>query len=476
MSPAVTAKVLAWLLLILGASQLVPWLAAWWYGETGAHFAATGAAGVVVGGTLVVSLRPVSQPLRPRDGFVVVVAGWLLASALGALPYLFSHALPLTDALFESTSGFTTTGATVLANLESQPRSLLLWRSLTQWLGGMGIIVFAIAVLPLLGVGGMQLFRAETPSPVAEKIAPRMAETARRLWLIYLGFTALEWLLLAVAGMPGFEALCHALTNVATGGFSTRDDSLRAFDSAAIEWIVIVFMVIGGINYVIHFELLTGRIRRALRDSELRYYLAMLAAASLVVFWLVTREPSADEGFRSAAFQAVSMMTGTGYHSALFDSWPVAAQIVLLFLMVLGGMAGSTTGAVKGLRVLLSFRVLSDALAQLVHPRAVQRVKHGDSPVPGEVLTGVWGFLTAYALLIALTTTVIAAEGFDLTTALSVGTSAVGNVGPALGAAGPIEGYGAFGPGTKLLLSAVMIAGRLEILAVLVLFHPRFRR
>jgi len=476
MNPALTAKVLGWLVAILGAFQLVPLTVAWAYGEPALHFAATAAVGLLFGGLLGGTIRPTDNQLRARDGFLVVVLGWVLASLLGALPYFISYSLPLPDAVFESAAGFTTTGATVLTGLEAQPRSLLVWRALTQWLGGMGIIVFAIAVLPLLGIGGMQLFRTEASGPVAEKVAPRMAETARRLWLIYVGFTAAELVLLVAAGMPPFEALCHAFTNAATGGFSTRDDSIRAFQSPAIEWIVIVFMVIGGVNYVIHWELLTGRIRQALRDSELRYYVTTLALASALVALLLWREPSEDGGPRGAIFQAVSVMTGTGYHSAEFDAWPVDVQLVLLLLMLLGGMAGSTTGAVKGLRVLISLRVLSDALGQLVHPRAVQRVKHDDVPVPPAVLTSIWAFLTAYGLLVAATAVVVAAEGGDLATSISVAVSAVGNVGPALGDAGPLEGYAHFGPGTKLFLAGVMIAGRLEILAVLVLFHPLFRR
>jgi trk system potassium uptake protein TrkH len=477
MNTALIAKVLGWLLAMLGGLLLVPCAVAWLYDEPSLHFLAASAVGILFGGLLGGTIRPARSQMRAREGFLVVVLGWLAASALGAIPYFISYALPLPDAIFESVSGFTTTGATVMTDLDGQPRSLLLWRAMTQWLGGMGIIVFAIAVLPLLGIGGMQLFRAETPGVVTEKIAPRMAATARRLWMIYLGFSALEFVLLAAAGMPAFEALCHAFTTAATGGFSTRDDSIRAFGSARIDWIVIVFMVIGGINYVLHFEMLTGRFRQALRDAELRYYLGTLVGITLVVAFLLRLEPTEDHGgLRGAAFQVTSMMTGTGYHTALFDQWPVDSQIVLLLLMLLGGMAGSTTGAVKGLRVLISIRVLSDALTQLVHPRAIQRVKHEDQPIPAEILTGVWAFLIAYGLLVAGTSVVVAAEGLDLVTAISVAVSAVGNVGPALGEAGPIDGYAHFDTDTKLVLASVMIMGRLEILPVLVIFHPRFRR
>jgi len=233
MNTAQTARILGGLAAILGLFQLLPMAVAWWHGEAVLHFAASAIVGLLFGGMLAFTIRPEVRSLRPRDGFVIVVAGWVLASALGALPYFLSASLPLADAFFESVAGFTTTGATVMSGLESQPRSLLLWRAMTQWLGGMGIIVFAVAVLPLLGVGGMQLFRTEASGPVAEKIAPRMAETARRLWLVYLGFTALQFGLLVIAGMSPFESLCHAFSTAATGGFSTRDDSIRAFGSAA---------------------------------------------------------------------------------------------------------------------------------------------------------------------------------------------------------------------------------------------------
>ncbi len=468
-------QILAWLGLGLGAFQLLPIATAWLYGEPTLPFVASALLAAVPGAILIGTLPRNPQPFRPRDGFVVVVLAWVVASLLGAAPYVFSSTAGVVDALFESSAGFTTTGATVLSGLEQQPRSILLWRSLTQWLGGMGIIVFAVALLPLLGVGGMQLFRAESPSPVTEKIAPRMAETARRLWLIYLGVTGAEIVLLSLAGMSVFEAVCHSMTTAATGGFSTRDDSIRAFASPAIEWIVIVFMVIGGINYAVHFELLTGRFRQALRDRELHYFLFMVGFVSILMTILLGRAGAEEDGIRKAAFQVVALMTGTGYHSAVFDEWPMGPQMILLVLMLLGGMAGSTTGGVKGMRVLLSLRVLSDAIIQQLHPKAVQRVKHDDRPVTNAVLSGVWGFLFAYALLVAFTAFWVAASGYDLATAVSVGASAVGNVGPALGDAGPTEGYAGFPAHTKLMLSAVMIAGRLEILAVLVFFAALFR-
>lgn len=470
-------KILGWLLVGMGAIQAAPLLVALGFGEPLLPFVASATSAIAVGLALALSAQPPGSHLRLRDGFVVVSFAWVLASLFGALPYLLTDVLAPLDALFESVAGFTTTGSTVIDHIEEAPRSLLLWRALTQWLGGMGIIVFAIAIVPMLGIGGMQLFQAEMPGPTVEKLRPRIVETARRLLLVYVGFTASAAALYAVAGMDPFEALCHALTTLSTGGFSTRDGSVGAFDSAAIDWLVIFFMTLGGINFALHYRLLSGRFRQVLADTEFGYFLSLLCVATFVVVWLLRGTGlEGEEALRKAAFHVVSIVTTTGYGTDDYVRWPPLAGVVLLQLMVLGGMAGSTSGGLKGLRVLLGASVLRNTLARMLHPRMVLRVKYGEQPVPFDVLTGIWSFITAYFAIAALAAAVVASAEYDLVTSASAALTALGNVGPGFGAVGPTETFSQLPGYVKATLAVCMLAGRLELFTVLVLFQPRFWR
>jgi trk system potassium uptake protein TrkH len=340
----------------------------------------------------------------------------------------------------------------------------------------MGIILFAVALMPLLGVGGMQLFKAEVPGPVADKLTPRVAVTARRLWLIYVGFTGVEWVLLVAAGMTRYEALCHSLTTMSTGGFSTLDGSIGGFNSALIEWIIIVFMMLAGVNFVLHYRLLTGRISSVLRDAELRYYLLLLGGAAIVVYWALIRsmEPGS---FRTALFQVVSITTTTGYTTVNFEGWPAIALLVLLQGMILGGMAGSTSGGVKSLRVLIGMKALSSVFNRLGHRTAVGHpVRYESKRVPDDVLAGVWAFFTAYFLIVAVVACVVGAAGYDILTSLSAALTSVGNVGPGLAEIGPFDNFAHFPSAVKLTLCFAMIAGRLELFTILILFHRDFWR
>jgi trk system potassium uptake protein TrkH len=421
--------------------------------------------------------RTTDRRLRPRDGFLVVALGWVIASLAGALPYAFAGALEPLDAFFESVSGFTTTGSTVVTDTTALDRALLLWRAVTQWLGGMGIIVFTIAVLPLLGIGGMQLFKAEVPGPVADKVSPRVAETARRLWLVYVGFTAAEALALMAAGVTPFEALCHAMTTLATGGFSTRNQSVGEYDSALVSWVITFFMLIAGVNFVLHYRLLTGRVRSVWRDAELRYYLLVAGGATAIVAAALWRSGrSGGEAMTQAAFNTVSILTTTGYVTADFERWPSIAQFIFLQLMILGGMTGSTAGGVKSLRALLGLRAVRLAFDRAVHPRVVRPVKHAGRPVPEEILAGVWTFFIAYFVISVLAAGVIAAHGYDLVTAFSASLTAIGNVGPGLGDVGAYDNFAHFPGVIKLVLTFCMLAGRLEVFTLLVLFVPEFWR
>lgn len=469
--------VLGWLLLLVGGFQAPAVVAAWVYGEELFPYLFSLLVACALGFALTRITWTHDRRLRPRDGFLIVGFAWFMASAVGALPYIFTGTLHAVDAWFESVAGFTTTGSTVMLGLEQTERALLLWRSTTQWIGGMGIIVFTIAILPLLGIGGMQLFKAEVPGPVADKVRPRIAETARRLWVIYIGLTALECVLLCAAGMQFFEALNHSLTSVATGGFSTRDGSVGAFGSPLIEWIVVVFMTLGGINFVLHHRLLMGHFVRVWRDTELRYYLGMLAAATLfaTVVLAIHGKPM-DAALRLSAFQVVSIMTTTGYVTDNFSLWPQVLHIVLLLLMVLGGMSGSTSGGVKSLRAVLVVRALGAAVDRLIHPRAVRLVKYAGKPVGDDVLAGIWAFFCAYFLFVVVAALITAAHGYDLETSFAATLSAMGNIGPALGQVGPNETFAHFPSPVKIVLSICMIAGRLEVFTLLVLLVPSYWR
>jgi trk system potassium uptake protein TrkH len=470
------ANVLGWLLVGISAIQLVPIAAAFSFGEPVLPYAASAIAACVVGLAIALGSHPENRRMRSRDGFLVVSAAWMTASAFGALPYLFTETLGVVDAIFESVAGFTTTGSTVMTQIEGAPRALLLWRSLTQWLGGMGIILFAVALMPLLGVGGMQLFKAEVPGPVADKLTPRVAVTARRLWLIYVGFTGVEWVLLVAAGMTGYEALCHSLTTMSTGGFSTLDGSIGGFESPLIEWIIIVFMMLAGVNFVLHYRLLTGRVGSVLRNAELHYYLILLVAAAVIVHLALVYAIELG-GFRTALFQVVSITTTTGYTSVNFEGWPALALLVLLQAMILGGMAGSTSGGVKSLRVLIGIKAVSSLFDRLGHRTAVGHpVRYEGKRVPNDVLAGIWAFLTAYFVTAAIVACVVAAAGYDILTSLSAALTSVGNVGPGLGEIGPFDNFAHFPSAVKLTLCFAMIAGRLELFTILILFHRDFWR
>ncbi len=477
LNPLLDAKILGWLLVGLGVVQIVPMLAALLYGEAYMAFAASAITALVIGLCLALTSPPSRRDLRLRDSFAIVAMSWVAASAFGCLPFILTGALEPVDALFESVSGFTTTGATVMSGLDTQPKSILLWRAISQWIGGMGIIVFAVAIVPLLGIGGMQLLKTEVAGPRVDKLQPRIAATAQRLLLIYIAFTAAQSLALWIAGMSLFDAVCHALTTLSTAGHSTRDGSIGAFDSAWIEWIVIFFMLLGGINFALHYRWMTGNFRRVLGDLELRYFLVVLIAAALfLVGILMSEEPGGEGHVRRVAFQVVSLATTTGFTSDNYAAWPTVCSVVLFQLAILGGMAGSTSGGLKGLRVLLGFAMLRNTLARMLHPRAVPTVKYGEQTVPMEVVAGVWSFFTAYFALVVVAACVVAFAGYDLLTAATAALSAVGNIGPGLGAVGPTENFGHMPGYVKLVLSFCMIAGRLELFTVLVLFLPAFWR
>jgi trk system potassium uptake protein TrkH len=409
-----------------------------------------------------------------REGFVIVTAGWILFSAFGALPFYFTGMLPsYTDAFFEAMSGFTTTGATVLIDIEGQSLALHFWRSFIQWLGGMGIIVLSLAILPMLGVGGMQLYRAEVPGPVPDRLAPRIRQTARLLWGIYILLSAAEVLVLFMLGMPFVDAVLHSFTTMATGGFSPKTASIGAYQSAAIDTAIIVFMFLAGANFALHFQALRGNIR-VYRDPEFRFY-GMIVLFAVAVMTLVLWQQVYSNLFTAlqyGAFQVVSIVTTTGFVTADYGLWPFFAQFLLLCLMMLGGCAGSTGGGIKHIRGLLLFKVAYDHLYKLVNPKAVRHVKLGGNVIPKEIQEGVHAFVLLYFLAFFVATASLTLLDMDLVSAIGAVAATLGNVGPGLGKVGPATSYAAVHPIGKWILSACMVLGRLELFTVFVLFTP----
>ena len=476
MNARALAKVLGALGLFLAGALLTPLPLSLMDGDdaAGAFLAAAAVSGGV-GGALVRITRRARADLTHREGFAVVTLGWLLFGVFGALPYFFSGAAAtLIDAVFEALSGFTTTGATILTDIEILPRSILFWRALTHWLGGMGIIVLGLAILPMLGVGGMQLFRAEVPGPTADRLTPRIQDTAKLLWGVYVGLTAAEVLLLMAGGLGWFDAVCHAFATMATGGFSTRNASVAAFDSAYVDAVITVFMFLAGVNFALHYALFTNRASRALRNEEFRCYtwLTLAAIAVLMAANAAKSYPNLLDNLRYSSFQAVSILTTTGFGTADYELWPVLCQVVLVLLMLVGGCSGSTGGGMKVSRVVVIAKHAAVQAWSLIHPRGVRHVKLDGRPVPDAVLHGVLGFFALYLACTALGTLGMAALGVEPVTALASVIACVGNIGPGLGQVGPADNYAHLPQAGKAILTFCMLLGRLEILTVFVIFFP----
>ena len=420
-----------------------------------------------------------TDTMSQREGMAIVSLGWTAIGLFGALPFYLSDAsFFFVDAFFESVSGFTTTGSSILTDIEGLSPGLLVWRSFIQWLGGMGIIVLSIAILPFLGVGGMQLYKAEVPSPVPDKLKPRIRDTALILWKVYALFTVAETLLLMIGGMTFFDALNHAFTTMPTGGFSTKNASVAHFDSGYIDIVITVFMLLAGINFSLHYQLLKGRPLAFWKDSECRFYLAMCLILTLVVGADIYRTVYADAGqaLRYAAFQVVSIVTTTGYATADYELWPGMSQIIIFLCMFVGASAGSTGGGMKCLRIMLCFKYCYKELFSMIHPRAVTRIKIGGKTVPEDVVRSVLGFLVLYMVLFALSTILLAGTGVDFVTALGAVAATIGNIGPGFGMVGPVDNFAQIPYWGKWLLSWCMLLGRLEIYTLIIVVVPEFWR
>ncbi|MDY6878654.1 MAG: TrkH family potassium uptake protein [Desulfatiglans sp.] len=469
------------LILFLGISMAAPLIVSLIYDDGSAY--SLGLSMIITSGVgivLYLSTRHHKEVhLNHRDGVTVVTLGWIMSGLVGTLPFLFSGSIPdFTDAYFESMSGFTTTGSSVLADIEGLPEGILFWRSQTQWLGGMGIIVLSIAILPFLGVGGMQLYKAEIPGPLVDKLKPRISETAKTLWKVYVLITLVEVILLFAGGMSLFDAVCHAFCSMPTGGFSTKNASIAYFGTPYLQIVLIVFMMLAGINFSLHYRMIKGNVSSFYQNSECRTFLILTGIFALSIAFDIhgALYHSFFDALMHATFQVSSIITTTGFVTADYAKWPPLSQAILLVCMFLGAMAGSTGGGIKIMRVMLLFRQSYKEVFRIIHPHAVTVIKLEGRPVSAEILSSIWGFFTLYMILFVIGTFIMSFMGLDIFSAFASVAASIGNIGPGFGTVGPVHNYSAVPLAGKWVLVLCMLLGRLEIYTVIVLFLPEFWR
>ena len=475
----VVLNTLGSLLFFLGLSMLFPLLYAIYYQEAVINTFVLSMAITSISGFLLWKFFPSKEPISHKEGFVIATLGWILAAGFGALPFSFAGTFPsFIDAYFESMSGFTTTGATVLIPIEGNPYSILFWRDFIQWLGGMGIIVLVVAILPALGAGGMQLFKSEVPGPEPDRLKPRIKETAKLLWAVYILFSVLQVACLYFTGMSLFDALTHMFGTMPTGGFTPRNLSVAAYDNPVFENIIILFMFIAGANFTLHYKALHGNVKSLFKDREFLFYsgvilFSILAIAAELRLYIYN---SIFTALRYASFQVVSIATTTGFVTADYDTWPAFSKSVLLILMFIGGCAGSTGGAIKNIRVLLLIKQAYREFYKLIHPQAVSPIRLGDKVVSEDVMRNITGFFFLYIFIFIISSFIMTILGLDIVSAMASVAATLGNVGPGLGLVGPVQTYAFIPPLGKIVLTLCMLLGRLEIYTVLILVIPEFWR
>lgn len=434
----------------------------------------TAAAGTIVS----LFAKNAEKKLSRRDGYVIVSFAWIFFSLFGMLPYYISGYIPnITDAFFETMSGFTTTGASILDNIESLPHGLLFWRSMTQWIGGLGIIFFTIAVLPIFGMGGVQLFAAEATGPTHDKVHPRIGVTAKWIWSIYLGLTLSEVFLLLLGGMDMFDSVCHSLTTVSTGGYSTKQDSIAAFHSPYLEYVITLFMFLGGINFTLLYLLfLKGNFKRMFCDTEFHWYMGTVGffTAFIMATLLLTSSNGIEESFRKAVFQVVSIQTSTGFISSDYMTWHPVLWVLVCIIMYFGACAGSTTGGMKCIRIAIMSRVVKNEFKRIIHPNAVLPVRINRQVISSTTKSAILAFTFLYIAIIFISWLILMAAGVGFAEAYSVAISSLGNIGPGIGECGPSHSWSALPDIAKWLSALLMLIGRLELFTVLLLFTPGF--
>lgn len=477
-NPRMIAALIGTLLGIVASMMLLTVFVALYYGEDWQSLLLSSGLTFTAGVLLYsANISNSNKEVRKRDGFLIVSLGWIAMSIMGSLPYALTGSIPnIVDAIFETVSGFTTTGATILTDIEGQDRSILFWRSMTHWIGGMGIIVLTVAILPLLGVGGMQLFVAEAPGVTPDKLHPRITGTAKRLWLIYFALTIAETIALAIAGMGWFDAVNHAMATMATGGFSTRNASIAAFDSQAIHYIIMVFMFLAGVNFTLLFFGFSGKVKTLWRNEEFRVYawntllFSMVVALVLIIF----QNYSIEEGFRGAFFTVISIMTSTGFITENYLLWPNFLIFLIFVLFFSGGSTGSTSGGIKVMRHIILIKNSFLELKRQIHPNAIIPVRFNDKAVPQGITNTVAAFVLIWLIVLFIGSFVMSMFGLDFMSAVGSVTATLGNIGPGLGSVGPVDNFAHIPSGGKLFLSFLMLLGRLELFTVLILFMPYF--
>ncbi|QSS96826.1 TrkH family potassium uptake protein [Psychroflexus sp. ALD_RP9] len=481
------------ILIFNGAFMLIPTLTSWYYGEAETLGIASAAITTLFVGFLIMFVtRFHDKSIQQKEGYLIVTFSWIFMVISGMLPYIFTKSIPqITDAFFETMSGYTTTGSSILSDIEVLPKGILLWRSLTHWIGGMGIIVLAVAIFPLFGIGGMQLFSAEAPGPSADKLKPRIADTAKRLWLIYLGYTIVEAILLNIAGMTLFDAVNHALSTLSTGGFSTKNESLAYWnDQPMIQYIIILFMFLAGTNFVVSYYGFKLNFKKVLANEEFKVFTIFVSVftilATLLIYFQADVSLSSvhhpevlgafESAFRHAIFQVLAIITTTGFVSADYTMWVPFLTVMFFGLFFLGGSAGSTSGGVKVVRHLIMIKNGILEFKRILHPNAVLPVRYAKRAVNSQIVYNILGFFILYMLSFIIGAVVLGALGLNLETAIGGAASSLGNVGPAFGKLGPVDNYSALPSAAKWWCSFLMLIGRLELFTVLIILTPFFWR
>lgn len=476
MDSGLVLKTIGHLLIVEAVFMIAPLGISIYYGESDfkAFFIAILITAFV--GTILSFSRARKEAVRYKEGFMIVGLGWLLISIFGAIPFLLAGTFDnFIDAFFETVSGFTTTGASVLKDIESQPHGILFWRSLTHWLGGMGVLVFTLSLLPAVGMSSLNILKAESTGPTPGKLVPKIAETARILYIIYILLTGLEIIFLKIGGMPLFDAVTHTFATVGTGGFSTKNKSIAAYNMPSIEWVIMIFSFLAGVNFSLYYDVLMGKFKSLFKDREFQFYCTVIGIAIILITINITDSwGNILLSFRQAAFQVVTIISSTGFATLDYSIWPAFSKMILFILMFFGGCAGSTSGGIKILRVMIVFKYIKREFYKLIHPNSVISIRIGGQTIPENVVQNVIVFVLLYFLIFAGLSLILLTQDMDLISSTSAVVASLSNIGPGFGSVGPAMNYAGLTIFTKILLSFTMILGRLEIYTVLILITPIF--